>query len=163
MNYKLLWCITVMMAVLIFPASASLVSFLVVETGINEEIPSTEYGDLWEGGLMAGFFDAGHIVTNSPIMRMEQKPSQILTGDVKADFDEAATGGANFFILCFLDHQIQGRRAVPVDITIQTYRTDTQELIFEQSFPVGRGRNNSEEFQLAQSAAGVIVSRIRDR
>jgi hypothetical protein len=163
MKHKFLGCMAVLLVLLVFPASASMVSFLIVETGLNEGMQSSLYGSLWEDGLMASFFDAGHIVTNSPILRMEQKPPQDFTGTIKADFDDAVLGGAEYFILCLLDHQVQGRRAVPVNITIRTYRTDTRELIFEQIFPVGRGRSENEELRLAQSAGSILVSRIKDR
>jgi len=163
MNYKLLACVAVLLVVLIFPASATMVSFLIVETGIHEDIPSAQYSDLWEGGLMSSFFDAGYIVTNSPIMRLEQRPVPDLTGPVRTDFEGARLGGGEYFVLCFLNYQVQGRRAVPVDINIRTYRIDTQELVFERSFPVGTGRNLHEELQLAQNAGRVLVSQIGDR
>ena len=163
MNCKLLGCIAVLLLVLIFPASAAMVSFLIVETGLNDGVPRTEYGDLWEDALMASFFDSGHIVTNSPILRMEQKPVQDLSGTVMNDFEEAARGGAEYFVLCFLNYQVQGRRATPVDITIRTYRTDTQELVSERNFPAGRARSLSEESRFARDASGMIVSQIRDR
>jgi len=136
---------------------------MIVETGLNEGAPNAQYSSIWEGGLMASFFDAGHIVTNTPIVRMAQRPTQDLTGKVRADFDEAVRGGVDFFILCFLNFQTQGMGAVPVDITIRTYRTDTQELIFDQSFPVGRGRSQNEELRLAQDAGQILVSQIRGR
>jgi hypothetical protein len=94
---------------------------------------------------------------------MENKPLQQLSGTVKNDFSEALLGGAEYFILCLLNHQVQGRGAIPVDMTIRTYRTGTEELIFEQSFPVGRGRNHNEEIQIAQNAGRIIVSQIKDR
>ena len=163
MNGKFLGCIAVLLVVMIFPASAAMVSFLIVETGLNDGVPRTEYGDLWEDALMASFFDSGHIVTNSPILRMEQNPGRDLTGIIKDDFEEATRGGAEYYVLCFLDYQVQGRRAAPVDITIRTYRTNTLELISESSFPVGRARSLNEELRFARDAVGIIVSQLRDR
>ena len=163
MNYKLLGCLVLLFVVLIFPASASMVSILLVETGLNEAAPATQHASLWEGGLMASLFDAGLIVTNSPVLRMEQKPVRVLDSTVRIDFDDAAMGGADFFVLCLLEFQSQGRGAVPVAITIQTYKTDTQELIFEQIFSANRGNNQNEEYQIAQNAGKVIVSHIKDR
>ena len=163
MNYKRLGCIAVLLMVLIFPASASLVSFLVLETGLNEGASGTQYGTIWEEALMSSFFNAGHIVTNSPILRMEQKPAQDLTGQVKADFDEAALSGAEYYVLGFLYYEIRGRAAAPVDIALKTYKTNTGELVFEQNFPVGIGRNPREEYQFAQNAALVIISQLKDR
>ena len=163
MNYKRLGCITALLVVLIFPVPANVISFLVVETGLNETNQSTEFGTIWEGALMSSFFDAGHIVTNSPMMRMEKKPEQGLADPVRNDFNTAVLGGAEYFILGYLDHEIQGRRIVPVDITIKTYRTDTQELLFEQKFPVGNTGNMREEFQFAKDAGRQLISKLRDR
>jgi len=163
MNYKRLGCIAALFVVLIFPVPASMVSFLVVETGIDEAIPSTEFGMLWEGALMSSFFDAGHIVTNSPIKRMEKKPAQDLTGLIRNDFDEALMGGAEYFILGYLDHEIQGRNVIPLQITIKTYKTETKELIFEQKFPVGNTTNLRDEILFAQDAGWIIVSNLKGR
>ena len=148
---------------LVFPVSASMVSFMVVETGLNDEIVSTQYASLWEGGLMEAFFNAGHIVTNYPITRMDKKPANDLSGSIRNDFNEAIEGGAEYFLLGYLDHQIRGRSAVPTGITIKLYRTDSRELIFEQDFPAGTGRNLNEEYQLAQNTARLIIVNIKDR
>ena len=161
--YKLPGCVALLLFVLIFPVSASMVSILLVETGLNEEAPLTQHSSLWEGALMSSFFDAGHIVTNSPILRLEEKPQQALNIALKSDFEDAASGGADFIVLCLLEFQSQARGAAPADVSIRTYRADTQELIFEQNFPTGRGRNQNEEYQFAQNAGNVIVSRIMGR
>ena len=163
MDYKRLVGTAVLFLVLVFPARASMVSVLVVETGLSEEISTEQYGSLWEGGLMETFFNAGHIVTNSPIMRMEKKPAQDLAGLVKNDFDDAILGGAEYFILGFLNYQISGGRPVPVEIAIKLYKTDTRELLFEQNFPAGRGKSMNEEYQFAQNTGRIIISHIKDR
>jgi hypothetical protein len=159
MNYKRLMGIAVLLLLMVFPASASMVSFLVIETGLNEET-STQYGSLWEGGLMAVFFDAGHIVTNSPIARMEKRPDEDLSGYIEVDFYEARVGGAEYFILAFLEFQKKDA-AVPTAIIIKIYSTDSEKLIFERSFPAGTGRSLGEEYQIAQNAGRVIVSNMR--
>ena len=160
MNCKLTCCVALLAVFLIFPARATMVSFLIVETGIEEGFPETEFGAIWEDGLMASFFDAGVIVTNSPILRMEERPEYDITGTLRAEFDEAVMGGANYFVMCFINHEIQGRRAVPTNITIQKYRTDTQELVFQQSFPVGNNSSQSTVMRNAMDAGRVIASRI---
>jgi len=161
MKYKPLLCMAMLLTVLIFPASASMVSFLVVEAGLNEGAPTTQYGTIWEDGLMSSFFEAGLIVTNSPILRVSEKPEATLTGAARVDFYEAVQGGAEYFILCIIGYEFQGRRMVPVEITIKTYRTDTQERLFEQRFPVGRGRSRGEEIRNAQTAGRIVISQIR--
>ena len=161
MNNKLL--LGTVFLFLTFSVSASTVSFLVVETGLNEETSSPQYSSLWEGGLMSVFFDAGHIVTNNPILRMEKQITTEIRGTaIEDDFKEAALGGVEYIILGFLDYQMQGSRAVPAKINIKIYTTTPQKLVFEQNFPAGSGRNSSEENQLIQNAGRTIISQIKD-
>ena len=148
---------------LVFPAHASMVSFLVVETGLSDEAASSQYSSLWEGGLMSVFFDAGHIVTNYPVARMDKKPAVDLSGYIGIEFNEAAENGSEYFVLVFLEYQTQGRSALPTESILKLYRTDTKELIFEQSFPAGSARTLNEEYQLAQNAGRLILSNIKDR
>jgi hypothetical protein len=149
--------------VLTFPVSASVVSFLIVETGINDEASNPQYTSVWEGGLMNAFFDAGHIVTNSPITRMERKPDKDISGIIEADFKEAANGGAEYFILGFLEYRIQGGRPVPSGIQLKIYRTRAQTVVYEHSFQAGTGKSLTEEYQFAQNAGRVIISHLKDR
>ena len=156
-------CMVVLFILLASPVSASMVSFLLVETGINETASSGQYSSLWEGGLMAAFFDAGHIVTNSPIARMEKKPARDLSGKVEADYKEAVRGGADFFVLAFLEYKEQGEKAIPIGIALKLYSSNSQRLVYEQMFPAGTGKNLDEEYKFAQNAGRVIISHLRDR
>jgi len=162
MIHKTLLSIALLLLVLIFPASASMVSFLVVETGLNTETAITQHSSLWEGGLMDVFFEAGHIVTNYPVERMEKKPAQDLSGIIRADFYEAAEGGAEYFILAFLEYQNIETTVIPIGITLKLYKTNPQELIFEQTLPAGTGKTLNEEYQFAINAGRIIVSKIRE-
>ena len=155
--------IAVMFVLLVSPVHAAMVSFLVVETGLNDEVASSQYSSLWEGGLMSVFFDAGHIVTNYPITRIDKKPSSDLSGRIGNDFDEAAEGGAEYFILGYLEYEAHGKSAIPTGIILKLYRTDSKELILERNFPAGNSRNLNEEYQLAQNAGRFIISNIKDR
>jgi hypothetical protein len=163
MNVKRLLSMAALLALLAFPASASMVSFFLVETGLTKDAPGTQYTSLWEGGLMAAFFDAGHIVTNSPIIRMDEKPSQELSGLTEDEYYRAVTGGADFFILGFLDYALQGGRPVPVGILLKLYDTDTKKVIYEQKVPAGTGKNNNEEYRIAQGAGRAIITHLQKR
>ena len=146
-----------------FSASASTVSFLVVETGLSAGISSPQNTSrLWEEGLMAFFFDAGHIVTNNPILRMDKRVTpELRETAVEYDFNEAALGGAEYFILGFLEYETQGARVAPADMIIKIYTTDPQELIYEQIFPVGR--TSAEENQIVRNAGRTIIPYIKGR
>ena len=150
----------VLFILLVFPVSASMLSLTIIETGLNSDKQSPHYSNTWEGGLMAVFFDAGHIVTNSPIGRMESKPSNEISGTLEYDFHEALSGGAEYFILGFLDYNSQ--RGVPESIDVRVYKTDSRQLIYEQTFKAGAGKNSSEEYQIAINAGRVIISQLKD-
>ena len=163
MFFKRIGSMTVLFILLSFPASASMVSFLMVETGLGEDISSGQYTSLWEGGLMDAFFDAGHIVTNSPIERMEKKPAMDLSGQVASDFNEAASGGMDYFVLGFLEYQIQGTTAVPVGIALKVYQTNSKKLLYEKRFPAGTGKTLDDEYKNAQDAGRTIISHLAKR
>ena len=113
---------------------------------------------------MSIFFDAGHIVTNNPILRMEkQVPVEISGTPIEYDIIEAASGGAEYIILGSVDYQMQGNRAALTKINIKIYTTVPQELVYEQNFPAGTGRNSNEEYQLIQNAGRTIISQIKER
>ena len=163
MSYKRLGSMAILLMLLAFPVSASMVSFLLVETGINEQASSGQYTSLWEGGLMAAFFDAGHIVTNNPIARMIKKPGRDLNGIVEADFEEAVRGGADFFVLAFLEYESNGERAVPVGLALRLYSSKSRKLVYEHNFPAGTGKTLDEEYQIAQHAGRIINSHLLER
>jgi len=164
MGCRRLLCSAVLFMLLAsFSASASTVSFLVVETGLNDGISGPQSSSrLWEEGLMGLFFDAGHIVTNNPILRMDtQVPVEIRGTVIEYDFNEAVMGGAEYVVLGFLEYEIQGNRAAAARMSIRIYTTVPFELVYEQVFPVGR--NSGEENQLVRNAGRTIIPHIKDR
>jgi len=163
MFYKRLGSTAVLLMLLVFPVSASMVSILVVETGVNERVSTGQFSSIWEGGLMAAFFDAGHIVTNSPIERMERRPGPNLNGRLMENFHEAINGGADYFVLGLIEYNTREGNALPVGIVLQLFDSMSGRMIYEQRFPAVTGRSNNEEFQIAQNAGRVIISQIRGR
>lgn len=164
MIFKRMGGMAVLFALLAFPVSASMVSFSLVETGLSDDVPGSQVTSLWEGGLMSAFFDAGHIVTNSPIARMKDKPAgDSLSGQLMDDFNEAVNGGADYFIMGVLEYQNQGGRAVPIEIAVKVYEADSEKVIYEQRFPAGKGKNLDEEYKNAQDAGRIISSHLSQR
>ena len=162
-SYKRLGGMAALLMLLVFPASASMVSFQLVETGTSGRGSSSEFSNLWESGLMAAFFDAGHIVTSSPIMQAGNASGPDLNGKIEESLTEAAEGGAAYFIVGFIEYNAQRGRLLPVGILLKVYDSNSRQRIYEQSFPAGTGRNNREEFQLAQNAGRLIISQMRGR
>jgi hypothetical protein len=68
---------------------------------------------LWENGLMDVFFDAGHIVSNAPIMRIPEKTTEKLPDPVRIEFDQARNGGADYFIMVLLEYPASIVNGIP--------------------------------------------------
>ena len=160
---KRLGSMVILLVILAFPVSAAMVSIVLVETGVNDRISTGQYSSVWEGGLMSAFFDAGHIVTNSPIARIERKPNPYLSGQIRAEFNEAINGGADYIILGLIEYNTREGMGTPVGIVLKLYDSISEQLIYEQNFPAGPGRSNNEEYQFAQNAARLIISHLKDR
>jgi hypothetical protein len=116
------------------PLPAATVSFLVIETGLREELGRTGYSALWENSLLDVFFEAGHIVSNAPVMRLNQAPAEGFSPEALADFTEAAQGGAEFFILAQLDYRLSQSDAEPTpwNIVLRIYRISPYGLVHEE-------------------------------
>jgi hypothetical protein len=93
--------------------SAATVSFLVVETGLAEESVRPQSSLLWENGFMDVFFDAGHIVSNAPIMRIPEKTTEKLPDPVRSELDQARNGGADYFVMILLEYSGSVASGIP--------------------------------------------------
>jgi hypothetical protein len=152
---------------LLFPLSAANVSFLVIETGVREEGRINESSTIWENGLMDAFFDAGHIVTNAPIMRLNENPPREFPGEAKKTLDEAVQGGAEFFVLALLDYQgispAANSALNPRSVSLRLFSTNPYKILYERTYPAGTSIQKNDRFSYAQNAARLIVPFLRDR
>jgi hypothetical protein len=118
-RYKALWGL--FFAVLTWPLPAATVNFLVVEevresSGGEGSAPvppvSFESSALWETCLLDVFFEAGHVVSNSPILRLSgaaDSPGGDESGGefppaLRSGLEEAILGGAGYLILVRLSY-----------------------------------------------------------
>jgi len=136
---------------IIFNASATTVSFHVIETGISDEA-GLRQSELWETAFMDVFFDAGYIVSNSPVMRIERKPSDILR---LIDFEEAVDCGVDYLLVAQLDYM--PNIAGPGEITFYIYKVSSQEKVVERSIPGSRPRVIRDEYENMKSIARGFV------
>jgi hypothetical protein len=150
---------------LVLPLSASMVSFMVVEVGLRQEANRNEYSSVWEDGMMGVFFDAGHIVSNSPVMRLEKISEGILPQEVEADYQDARRGGADYFVLVFLEYVPQGGLLRPQGARIRIFasRESVGNLIYEEQFPANTGGSLRDESARAQEAARIIMTKMKER
>ena len=143
-----------------------MVTFMVIETGIQPDARGSEYSSLWEDGLMSVFFDAGHIVSNSLAMRLEKIPQEEIPGEVQEDFLEAARGGSEYFILIYLDYSQPGMQK-PQEALVKIFRIEealgaSRSLIYEQRFPAGTGSSLRDEYIKAQETARIVVAQLKE-
>jgi len=111
---------------LTFSVSAATVSFYVVEAGINEEADS-RFSELWETAFMDVFFDAGYIISNAPIMRLEKSPSNILQ---ILDFKEASVCGIDYMLIVLLDYKVG--LPSPEEVSFYIYKVTKKEKVLER-------------------------------
>jgi hypothetical protein len=109
-----------------FSVSAATVSFYVVEAGINEEADK-RVSELWETAFMDVFFDAGYIISNAPIMRIEKSPSNILQ---IIDFKEASVCGIDYMLIVLLDYKVG--QPSPEEVSFYIYKVTKREKVLER-------------------------------
>ena len=105
---------------LISRLDAYMVSFTVIETGVQQEGPNSPHSQRWEDALLDVFFEAGFIVSNTQILQLESKPAGRIGDFLSTDLNAARLGGADFFIAVQLDY-IQ-RVSAPQTISVYVFR-----------------------------------------
>jgi len=110
---------------LTFSVGAATVSFYVVEAGINEEADK-KMSESWENAFMDVFFDAGYIICNAPILRLEKTPSNILQ---VVDFKEASVSGIDYMLIVLLDYK--AAMPSPQEVSFYIYKVTKREKVFE--------------------------------
>ena len=132
-------------------ASADMVSFFIVETGlpVNPDNAAVhQHSVLWENAFMDVFFDAGFIVSNAPILRIEKKPSGDILKAALISMSDAREWSIDYILVTQLDYPAE--ETAPSDILFFLYRTSPEEKILEKSvkrnFP-RTARNEYEELK----------------
>jgi hypothetical protein len=137
-----------LLAIIMLPLEAATVSFLVTEMGLRDDGRANEYSMLWENSLMEVFFEEGHIVSNSPVLRLTQKSEKELPDEAVADLSGAIDGGVDYFILAMLDFPAvtKGRIQKPGDISLRLYKTRPYQFLYEERYAGGNNNNLNDEF-----------------
>jgi len=137
----------------VFPLNAANISFLVMEAGQNKEDPTGQYPILWENGLLEIFFEAGHIVTNFPITQIAGKPADGIPNEAKEDFQEARTGGMDFFLVGIVDYAQSG-------VSLRLFSTKSSKMIQEQKYKVTSFKSTKEEYENIKAAVSKMAARL---
>ncbi|MDR0403036.1 MAG: hypothetical protein LBH35_05535 [Treponema sp.] len=162
---------------------AATVSLLVVETGLSGESGRPQSSLLWENGLFDVFFDAGHIVSNAPIMRLPEKTTEKLPGEVRTELDQAKNGGADYFIVILLEYPgapaieetpvpagtpaLTGELSVfggkPEKVYMRIFSVADETLVYEASCAGNTRLDVNEELLEVKKNAAKLIPQLRRR
>ena len=134
---------------------AAMVSFLVIESGLPTESPSSLKAQMWENNLLEFFFETGHIVSNAPILRLPHKLDEGFPYEAELHFIEARNGGMDFFIVAIIEHP------GPHNVTLRLFRTSSEEMLFELAYTARTYRSSREEQESIKNAVSIIAERVR--
>jgi hypothetical protein len=148
-------------------AQGATVSFMVIETGLVEETPVISSSRLWEDALLDVFFDTGHIVSNTPIVRISEKPQKNLPDEARTFLGEAVEAGAEFFIVAVLDYQNSPGADLfvskPRSVSLRLFKTEPYRFLYSQEYtPTKIHIVDSAEMADAISAVRGIASHLKD-
>ena len=154
-NIKVLLFTLIFGLFICFSAWGSMVSFYIVEAGLDENNENARQGIVWENAFLDVFFEAGHIVSNAPILRMRTIPQGDLLRTVAYDVLDDRGGGIEFVIIALLDY---GNNAMtPRNVVFYVYNAMTREKVLEREIQGRAYRNSREEFDDIKSMARGLV------
>lgn len=153
------WLVLIFCGLCSMRVQAATVSFLIIETGLPMEAGTSAYSFQWESALLDVFFDAGHIVSNAPVLRLDQKPVEIFPNAACPDLADAVEGGAEFFILALLDYSTPVNEVIqkPRHISLRLFQTRPHRLVYERQYTdAGSGSPNSDFDNLKRSLRDIV-------
>jgi len=140
---------------LVFGLEAAMVSFMIIETGLPQEGGRIEQSDLWEDAIFDVFFEAGHIVSNAPILRLDEKPSTEIQRMTAEELLEARAGGADYFIIAQLDYLSDIPKLSEIYFVL--YKMNPYKKVHEKRFSGKAYKTQKEEIDdLKYIARGLI-------
>jgi len=138
-----------------FSAGASMVSFYVVETGLCESSQQIRHAEVWENALLDVFFEAGHIVSNAPILRLDSRPEGDILGNVAFDILDGRTIGIDYILIAMLDYT--GNLQSPGEISFYIYRVNPREQLLERKIPGKAYGTSREEYDDVKAIARGLI------
>jgi len=150
--------VCIMGILLVFSVEATMVSFMVIETGVQEE-RRNQSSDHWENGLLDVFFDAGYIVSNFPMMRFDIATPEYIQMMITDDIEDAKDGGSEYFIMVQLDYS-SGEKT-PGEISLILYRINPYNKMYERQIPGKTYRTDRDEINDVRNIVTGLVSQLR--
>ena len=134
---------------------AANVSILVIETGLPKENPAQNYSLMWENGLMDVLFEAGHIVSNAPILRLSGKVQNGFPDEAERDMGEARENGMRYFLVAVVNYPL------PYNVSLRLFSTSSPEMLYEVKYTYKAPKSEKEEYDNIKKAIREMTTRIR--
>jgi hypothetical protein len=116
-----------------FPSGAATVSIMVIETG-GTRTKVSRTATIWEAGMMSVLFEAGHIVSNAPAVRIPNADERALPTEARREFEEAANGGADYFIMILLFYKDGFETLDPEEVSLRLYKIRPYGILYSEKY-----------------------------
>jgi len=139
----------------VFGVEASMISFIVIETGLPQEGERNYHSVNMENALLDVFFDRGHIVCNFPILRLETKPlGDFLQSSAYSMEEDALNAGVDYIVLAQLDYSDS---VTPGEISFLVYRIRGRVKVLERQIRGKTYRSPRDEIDDLKIIVGELV------
>jgi hypothetical protein len=164
----------------VFPAT---LSFLVLETGgetsaVRVSSAVYESSILWETCLLDVFFEAGHVVSNSPSLHFAGKspadfpdkkdPGREFPREIRPELEEAVLGGVDYFILALLSYPPGAADTKPEEVNLRIYSFESAgavedwRFVYEGAALLGPPSRTEPEREQAKRLIRGLIPHIKD-
>ncbi|GMO35973.1 MAG: hypothetical protein Ta2B_16100 [Termitinemataceae bacterium] len=138
-------------------ANAANVTVMVIETGLSVD-QKVSLAEIWESGIMAVLFDAGHIVTNAQSIKIVRNIDEDIPEEVETNIKGAFDGGSDYFLMALLNYNESNddKNTKPVQITLKLIILPNK-ILYQENMPKPVAATQRDEFINAQKAARIIM------
>jgi len=140
-----------------FNIAASMVSFYIIETGVPENARVFQHSISWENAFLEVFFDSGFIVSNAPILRLDEKEkpdSDILT---YVNVEEAERAGIDYMVIARLDYNAD---LIASEISFFIYKVTPNRKLMESQVQIKPAKTTREEYDYMKTVARGLLGYI---
>lgn len=154
------------------PCSAATISVQVAEQGVSEDYPAVEASSAWEAGLLDSIFDAGHIASNGPLVRLGESVNTEGISISNQEIDDARRGSADYIIYVLLEYvspkkddpMAQKIRLSPLRSTVLLAQVSPFKVLYRRVYnSLEPSTAGTEDQKTAQMVARDTIAHLKDR
>ena len=154
------------------PCSAATISVQIAEQGVSEDYPAVEASSAWEAGLLDSIFDAGHIASNGPLIRLGKSANIKDISIPNNEIDEARIGAADYIIYVLLEYASPKKddptakkiRLSPLRSTVLLAQVSPFKVLYRRVYnSLEPSTAGTEDQKTAQMVARDTIAHLKDR